>query len=282
MMRVGAAIALLLVIQLGVAAWVHRHDPASPLAPDSPSYERSALAQLADHRFWTAPGSGEPQIHRTPGYPALIAGSYALFGHRPAAVIVIQLLMNGAMLALVGWMAGRVAVAARWTAVALLGLDVTFFASAQYVLTETFFTLQLVLFVAVWIAMRRASNNRVRHLALAAACGVLLATAALTRPIAYYLPVLVAVVTALVVRRDGLPRRRAWASAAALLLPAVLILGSWQVRNLRASGSAEFSQTKNVTLLQYRAADVVAMRDEISLEARGPSCRTRSDAGTPI
>ena len=52
-----------------------------------------------------------------------------------------------------------------------------------------------------------------------------------------------------------------------LLLPAVVILGTWQVRNLRVSGSAEFSQIKNVNLLMYRAADVVARRDGIPLEA---------------
>src|SRR5262245_58183317 len=126
MMRVGATVALLLVIQLGVAAWVHRHDPESPLAPDSPSYERSALALLDDHRFWTAPGSGAPEIHRTPAYPALIAGSYLVFGSHAAAIILVQLLMNGAMLTLVGWLVGRVDVAARLPAVALLGLDVTF------------------------------------------------------------------------------------------------------------------------------------------------------------
>ena len=56
-------------------------------------------------------------------------------------------------------------------------------------------------------------------------------------------------------------------SAVLLLLPAVVILGMWQVRNVRVSGSAEFSQIKNVNLLMYRAAGVVALRDGISLEA---------------
>jgi 4-amino-4-deoxy-L-arabinose transferase-like glycosyltransferase len=264
---VGIAVALLVAIPVCVAVWVQRHDPDRALAPDSPSYEMSARALLADGEFWTEPGSGRPQIHRTPGYPALIAGSYGVFGHNPAVVIVIQLLMNGVILALVGWMAGRAGVAAGWTAAGVLGLDVTFVASAQYLLAETFFTLQLVLFAVLWIAMRSAPANGSRRLALAALSGVVLATAALARPIAYYLPVLVAVVTGLAARRDGLTWRRAWASAAVLLLPAVVLLGTWQVRNLRESGSAEFSQIKNVNLLRYRAAAVVALQDGISLEA---------------
>ena len=88
-MRIGAAVVLFLAIQACVATWVYHHDPGRVLAPDSPSYEMSALALLVDGRFWTAPGSGERQIHRTPGYPALIAASYALFGHDPVVVIGI-------------------------------------------------------------------------------------------------------------------------------------------------------------------------------------------------
>ena len=110
-MRIGAAVALFLAIQVGVATWVYHHDPGRVLAPDSPSYEMSALALLVDGRFWTAPGSGEPQIHRTPGYPALIAASYALFGRNPAVVIAIQLLMNCVML--VSWVGSPVASVSR-------------------------------------------------------------------------------------------------------------------------------------------------------------------------
>jgi hypothetical protein len=111
-MRIGAAVALFLAIQVCVATWVYHHDPGRVLAPDSPSYEMSALALLVNGRFWTASGSGEPQIHRTAGYPALIAASYALFVRNPVVVIGIQLLVNCVMLALAGWIAGRVGVAA--------------------------------------------------------------------------------------------------------------------------------------------------------------------------
>ena len=266
-MRIGAAVVLFLAIQACVATWVYNHDPGRVLAPDSPSYEMSAVALLVNGRFWTAPGSGEPQIHRTPGYPALIAASYALFGRNPTVVIAIQLLMNCVMLVLVGRIAGRVGVAAGWAAVLVLGLDVAFFASAQYLLTETFFTLQLVLFVMLRIEMRRPTITRSLHLVLATVAGVLLATMGLTRPIAYYLPALVAILMVFVARRDGLATRLACMSGVLLLLPAVVILGMWQVRNVRVSGSAEFSQIKNVNLLMYRAAGVVALRDGISLEA---------------
>ena len=68
-MRMGAAVALFLAIQVGVAAWVHHQDPRRALAPDSASYEKSALALLVDGRFGTAPGSSEPQVHRTPAIP---------------------------------------------------------------------------------------------------------------------------------------------------------------------------------------------------------------------
>ena len=87
-------------------------------------------------------------------------------------------------------------------AILVLGLDVAFFASAQYLLTETFFTLQLVLFVVLWIEMRRPTITRSLHLVLATVAGVLLATMGLTRPIAYYLPALVAILMVFVARRE--------------------------------------------------------------------------------
>ena len=267
MTRLGAAVALWLALQVSVAAWVQHHDPQRAIAPDTESYERSALALLVDGRFWTAPGSREPEVHRTPGYPALIAASYAVFGRHPAVVIGIQILMNGMILTLVVRMAWRAGVAAAWAAVVVLGLDVVFFANAQYLLTETLFTFQLVSFVCLWTEMCRSRADRSRQLGLAAVSSVVLATMALTRPIAYYLPALAAVVTVLVARRDGETHRRALASAVLVLLPAVVLLGAWQVRNLRVSGSAEFSQIKNVNLFRYRAAGVVALRDGISFEA---------------
>ena len=150
--------------------------------------------------------------------------------------------MNCAMVLLVRRMAGRVSVAAGCVAALLLAIDVACFASAQYLLTETFFTLQLVLYVVLWIEMRRSTPNESRHNVLAAVSGVVLATMALTRPIAYYLPALAAILTVVVARRDGLTSRRALLSGVALLIPAVVILGMWQVRNVRVSGSAEFSQ----------------------------------------
>ena len=267
MTRLGAAVALWLALQVSVAVWVQHHDPSRAVAPDTESYEMPALALLVDGRFWTAPGSGQPQVHRTPGYPALIAAGYAVFGRHPAAIIGIQILMGGAVLALVGRLAGRAGVAAAWAAVVVLGLDVVFFASAQYLLTETLFSLELVWFVWLWIEMHRSRADRSRPLALAALSSVVLATMALTRPIAYYLPALAAVATVLVARRDGATTRRAWASAALVLLPALVLLGAWQVRNWRVSGSAEFSQIKNVSLLMFRAPGVLALRDGIPLEA---------------
>src|SRR5687767_15154053 len=108
MSRITAAVGLLLAIHVGVAGWVHHNDPQRALASDSPSYEKPALALLADGRFATEPGSDEPEIHRTPGYPMLIAASYALFDRTPALIIAIQISMHGMILALVARMARRV------------------------------------------------------------------------------------------------------------------------------------------------------------------------------
>ncbi len=262
----GAVIGIVLAVQCLVAVRVALHDPRRIRTPDSSTYELPARAMLEDGRFWTAPGSGDPEIKRTPGYPALIAATYAAFGERRAAVILLQIFMNGAIVALIWRMAGRAGPAAGGVAAAFLCFDLPFLACAQYFLTETFFTLQIVLFAAAWIRMDDRPDAS-RRCAVAALAGLCLAGAALTRPIAYYLAPFAAAAAAVAARRGGLPLRRAAGCGLALLVPFAVLCGGWQLRNLRASGSAEFSQIKSVNLLRWRAAGIVALRDGIPFEA---------------
>jgi hypothetical protein len=85
--------------------------------------------------------------------------------------------------------------------------------------------------------------------------------AAITRPICYYLPLLLlgeASVWAIKRKRFAV---RFLVSGA---LPFVLIFGGWQIRNLVATGSASFSTITGVNMLDYRAASIWAEQHGIS------------------
>jgi hypothetical protein len=89
----------------------------------------------------------------------------------------------------------------------------------------------------------------------------------LVRPVTYYLPLLVVVL--LVIR--GARRRREWfdlaKSAAAFLVPVVVMLGGWQFRNHQRVGSWRLSGIEAKNLYLFRAAGVIADRSGLPFAA---------------
>lgn len=87
----------------------------------------------------------------------------------------------------------------------------------------------------------------------------------MVRPVTYYLiaPVAVGCVVWAHVRLRQLGR--VGAVLLLVILPSILLVGGWQLRNYRVSGSSEFSQVKVLNLLSVRGAGIVALRDGIPL-----------------
>ncbi len=258
------ALALALAVRLlafGAAAW---RDPDCMLEPDSPTYEDPARALLQHGRFARSPGQPDvPELYRTPGYPAFIAGVYALCGPNRIALCLAQILTSLAPLAVVIAMARRLGApgAGVWAAL-LLALEPMSLVASGLVLTETLFTalLALVLLVGLQLAAETECERR-----RAFALGLLLGLAALVRPLAYYLAIPLMAGAFCVKLRLHRNWKRPLALTAAIALPWLALAGGWQLRNHRVAGTSEFSLIKNVDLLLYRAAGVVALRDGTTL-----------------
>lgn len=255
-----------LLTKLGLALLIWFHNRAAIWHPDSISYHSIALNMIRHGAF--SRSTGPPftyESFRTPGYPLVLSALYSLFGNSALSVIVLQAAVATASVALT-WLLGRRLFGPRvgtWAA-ALLSLDIASGCSSQTLMSETTFTL-LVLMV-VWLLVR--SISPLRGWAGFALAGLALACATHVRPIAYYLVPLGAVATAaFLVRKDRATtsRRVRWrlalTRAGLFLLAPALLVGGWQVNNLRKTGSVRFSHLEGLNMYFYRAAGAISMRD---------------------
>lgn len=237
--RLWVILVVSLALKLGVWAMVLRTEPSRFLAQDSPGYHNSARALLQTRTFAVSPETPSVhQVYRTPGYPAFLAGVYTVFGEHPPAAIVVQIVISIVTIALTFWIANSL-----WgpqvalLAALLLGLDVTSFSFSLMLLTETLFAFWVAAMLAAGIRLLTATRKAKWALLL----GFFLAMATLVRPIAYYL----AFPLALGFLLFGWISRWEWKAtlgvAALIVLPFVLVVGGWQVRNYRVTWSAEYN-----------------------------------------
>jgi 4-amino-4-deoxy-L-arabinose transferase-like glycosyltransferase len=229
---------------------------------DSHEYHQLALNILRHGSFSQSLSPPlEPETIRTPAYPFLLSGLYHVAGIRPHAMVAIQIALSvvtmlaGCRIAslLFGSRAGLL------TAI-FLALDPVSLYYSQVMLTETLFGAALTLSL---LGMLYA----VRHPSIRYPCwaGFCLALATYTRPTGYYLGMLLPVMLFLAIRRSK-GWRPAFASAALMWLLFAAMVGGWQLRNYVSTGSAQFSQAKNQYLFVAKAAAIIAMRDDISLQ----------------
>lgn len=192
---------------------------------DEQQYSALAGNILAGHGF--AWGPNEPTSIRPPLYPAMLAGVWTVAGPRnlPAvrALQIVFALASCAVVYLIGARAfdrrvGLWAAAVWWCYPSFVFFNFL-------VLTETLFTLLLLVFVLLAIALVQSPRPLT-----ALACGVALGLSALTRSVLWPLPLLLCPLLAFLIEAP-LSRR--------LVLPLVLLAGyaavitPWAVRNTR-------------------------------------------------
>jgi 4-amino-4-deoxy-L-arabinose transferase-like glycosyltransferase len=261
------SIALVIGLSRFIAFWFNQtRDPTRIFSPDSYSYVNSARAILKTGQFAISPDKPNIlQVERTPGYPLFIASVFFLFYESYAALIIIQILMSIATIVMTYLIARNLwgpSIAS--IAAVLLALDVPSYVYALLVLTETLFT--WVLTLAVWVGILALRNPQKLPFWLCLH-GTLLAWAALIRPIAYY-AIVVVTLTCLVILKTRLhwTGKKILFTLAGLILPWMMIVGGWQIRNYCAIGSTTFSTIQGGNLLFYRGADIIAQREGISME----------------
>jgi 4-amino-4-deoxy-L-arabinose transferase-like glycosyltransferase len=250
--RLTVVLALALLVRLvAVLAIDDPHKVPRTLAEsDAPTYY--VLAEhILDGTGYRYAADKAPTAKRTPGYPLFLAAVFEVFGESFSAVRVIQCLLDVATTFLVYTLAVLVFGSISVGLVAAFGYAFYLPAilSSTYIMTETTYTLFLVLAVtAAVLAMRLESY--LMHVFAGVAFGV----SSLIRPGAFLLPpVLLAICLFLGVvlpsryergvgrvlgerRRRGL-RGNLWKGFAVLCLAFGLTLLPWAIRNQRSLGS---------------------------------------------
>lgn len=222
------------------------------LTADSNSYIRPARFLLQTGRFvsydyftYVIPDETARPVRaetiRTPVYPLLLAAFLRTPLDLPGVVFLQHVLAIGISLIvyLLTSHATRSSTAALFAGV-IAATHPTAVAVANQIMTET---LAAALILGALIALRRSLERR--SAAWAAASGLLLGVATLTRPVALYLPLLL-------IPLFWAQARRAVPvvifAVSSLLLPAL-----WAARNARETGVATISSISGDNLLFYRA-----------------------------
>ena len=259
-----AAILVFCVVGRGAYALylVHSGEVVTTVG-DAPSYLGPARELLHHGRFDAANPPGQPEFLRTPGYPAFIAAVYRVFGETNTAVLLVQVVLSALtvflvyLLASTMWSASIGLLAALFTA-----LEPLQSVTSATLLTECVAALLLTITAAVGFAVLRRDKPRPGLLAV---LGLVMAVSILVRPVLYYLPLLVLLL--LVIRYAG--RRGQWVAlakaTAAFLVPLVVLVGGWQLRNHERVDSWRVSGIEGKNLYKYRAAGVLARTSGVSL-----------------
>ena len=217
--------------------------------PDSTEYVALAANLLDGHGFSQAPRPPyEPDLRRTPLYPAVLAAAFAAGGRSPrvAAVLgvaigLVTLVVLGAATKPGGW---RMAAAS----VGLAASDLTSLAYHQMALTETMFALLLLSAVSLLLV-------RPARVPIGLSVGVLLGCATLCRPIA------VALAPGLLLfyawrARSGW--RAALGEYLVLNVASGVVIGAWVLRNVATAGVLTLTAMGGVNMYLHRAAHVQA------------------------
>jgi hypothetical protein len=261
----GALIACAAAARVGWAAWIAHAEPGAVRDPDTPGYMAPARALVDTGRYTVTPTDPIPMFIRTPGYPAFLAGILWLTDSEWAISLlqaIVSLLAVAAVVwvgrRLIGWSAGLVAGA-------VVALDPLQFVASGTLLSESLTAVVVSLIAAVGaVAFALRSPALVPPVAVFA-LGALAAIATMVRPTFWFYPTLIVILLAVRFRR--LPRRTLVAQLLVFLLPIVLVVGGWQLRNYTSVGSWQASAVPSINLYCDNAAEVEANRSGASLES---------------
>jgi 4-amino-4-deoxy-L-arabinose transferase-like glycosyltransferase len=263
-----ALVVILVACVVGRGAYVvhlAHHDKYDAYGGDTVSYLLPAKALVHDHRFHHNVHSPVPEFLRTPGYPAFIAGVDDALGTSVATLLLVQVLVSVATVLLVFVLGTRL-----WSptvgliAAALVALEPSQWLSSARILSECLDTLLLVLTALAGFVVFRRDRPGVWWPLL---FGTALAAATMVRPVTYYLPLVVLALFAVRAARHPHARRATIVAALTFMVPIVVVLGGWQLRNHAEVGSWRLSGVEGKNLLQFRAAAVLADARGIPVDA---------------
>ena len=171
----------------------------------------------------------EPELRRPPGYALFAAGTILLFGEDLRALAFVQQVL-GVLTALLAYGLGRVTFGrlAGLLAGLLVAVNGALIVSGQSIMTETLFT-----FLLLGTLLLLLQAGRTGRWPWAVTAGLALGAAALTRPVAQALVLLVPLAFLLY-------DRRLWPIVRGTVLVGVgvlLVMGPWMLRNMAEHGT---------------------------------------------
>jgi 4-amino-4-deoxy-L-arabinose transferase-like glycosyltransferase len=195
-------------------------------SPDTPGYLEPAANLVAGRGYVT--NAGVPYIAREPGYPALIALNYLLWGQSDYPVKVTQAAL-AALMCLPIFVIGQVVFdeAVGLLAALILALYPTLIPGVGFILTETFFTFLLSVAMALLVVFLQLRRWWVLGLA-----GITLGLAILTRSGLLIFPFLMALGFLVTARF----KKQAVINSLLLLASTLVVVLPWTIRNYLAFG----------------------------------------------
>jgi 4-amino-4-deoxy-L-arabinose transferase-like glycosyltransferase len=259
---------LSLATKVPLAVWVWLRDPTRFVQPDSRAYSRLALDLVNTGHLGVGPAEAHTVAAlRTPGYPLLLAGVYALFGASPLPAVLLQCLLASLTVVFAYQLGCRVfSRSVGLVAAIALCLDFASISLSLNLMSETTFALLLV--VALLLLVRGVEADRPWWPLFGS--GTALACATLVRPFACFSFVPAAAVLFLFLVRphagpcDGRLRRAASGTLAFLLMP-VLLVGGYNCLAVRTLGLPPANATNQFNTYFVGAAGVDALKRSVPL-----------------
>lgn len=254
MLILSGIVLLALLVKLGFFFCFYHSEYGQITQQDSGTYLAPAKSLLAVGQYW-AGTKYSPMFMRTPGYPTFIAMIFFLFGHKLVAIILAQCVLASLMPLMAYAIAKRLfnSTVALFAA-AMVALDYLLLSYSVMVLSDLLsaFLLGLVFLVGVYLF-----SGAKQKLVLAFLLGLMLALVTLVRPMNYYLiiPVLIGAVSYFAINRSS------WGKIGLLtlliLLPSVILVGSWQLRNKMIFGTYTYSNIAGYNLFRKFAGNII-------------------------
>jgi 4-amino-4-deoxy-L-arabinose transferase-like glycosyltransferase len=225
--------------------FVYNH-PERLFDPDSALYIKLAESLLGSYTF--------PSLFRTPVYPSLIALVYSVFGHLPQAVVAAQIFLDSLTAVFVVLIFLEISRQKSYAYMAGFFYAVSPFSVfySHMILSETLFA--FILIVSIYCFILFLNNKKRGYLIVSS---VFLGAGVLCRPIALYLPFLLAAF----VFMSGSRLRERLINCLIFLFSFYIVLIPWYIRNYQQYEYLGIATVKDINISCIEAPTVMMMKD---------------------
>ena len=196
---------------------------------------------------------------RTPGYPVFIAFIYSIFGTRVWVVLLTHVFLDIGTVILVFLLARRLFGNDKIANIAafLYSICILSVCMMTMLITEVLFL--FILTLSILLFLKALERGRIKDFALVA---FLVGLAALVKPVAKYIPVLM-VITLLFQKKKSISTL---ANIVVIVLVFLATIAPWQARNFQKFGFYALSDIQSSMLLSYNVAFVKAFDEGKSVQ----------------